>query len=168
MGLTVAVGVMLASVGMTSGPVTLRDLQHFTFDLGDSSSVEDGRVPLVNGAWTDARGGSTFTLHPAHAIGDLDGDGVADGAAILVESTGGSGTFYYLFAVLGRAGAFVQAGPPEWLGDRTRIERLGIDRRGVITLRFVTHRDSDPACCPTWRIEDRFRVENGQLVGITK
>jgi hypothetical protein len=103
-----------------------------------------------------------------HAVGDLDGDGLADGVAILMESTGGTGTFFYMFAVLGRSGAPVQAGPPEWLGDRTHIERLSIDRRGVITLRFVTHKDGDAACCPTLRIEDRFRVKDGQLVGITQ
>jgi hypothetical protein len=149
-------------------PVALADLQNFTFDLGDTASVEGGKVPLAKGEWVDTEGGSTFKLHPVHAIGDLDADGLADGVAILTESTGGTGTFYYMFAVLGRTGAAVQAGPPEWLGDRSKIERLSIDRRGIITLRFVTHKDSDPSCCPTLRIEDRFRVEHGKLVGIVK
>ena len=40
----------------------ITDLQNFTFDLGDSSSVDDGKVPLANGKWVDPDGGSTFTL----------------------------------------------------------------------------------------------------------
>ena len=148
--------------------LTLRDLQNFTFDLGDTASVAGGKVPLINGQWTDADGGSSFRLAPIHAIGDLDGDGAADAVAILVETNSGTGRFYYMFALAHRDGKAVQVGEPEWLGDRSVIQRLSIDRKGVITLRFVTHKDSDPACCPTMRIEDRFRVENGKLVGLIK
>jgi hypothetical protein len=144
------------------------DLQNLTYHLGTTSSVEGGKVPLTDGRWSDPAGGSSFTLHPTHALGDLDGDRRGDAAAILVESTGGTGTFYYLFAVVNRDGRAVQIGEPEWLGDRTVIERLSIDRKGLITIRFLTHKDSDAACCPTMRIEDRYRVEGGRLVGILK
>jgi hypothetical protein len=144
-------------------------LANFTFDLGANASVGDGKVPLSNGRWKDpAEGGSTFTLLPIHAIGDLDDDGVADAAVVLVEASTGSGTFVYLFAVKSFAAAPTQLGPPEWLGDRTIVERLSIDRKGILSVRFLTHKDGDPECCPTMRINDRFRLENGRLVGITK
>src|SRR5688500_6437372 len=71
--------------------LTLRDLQNFTFDLVDTASVAGGKVPLTNGQWVDADGGSSFTLAPIHAIGDLDGDGAADAVAILVETSSGTG-----------------------------------------------------------------------------
>jgi hypothetical protein len=161
----VAVLVVLATA---APPLTRAQLETLSYDLGDTSSVEDGKVPLVNGRWTDRVGGSTFTLHPTHAIGDLDRDGSADAVAIVVEASVGSGSFSYMFAVMNRDGAAVPLGEPEWLGDRTVIERLSIDRNGVISIRYVTHGDDDPACCPTMKIEDRYRVEKGKLIGITK
>jgi hypothetical protein len=149
-------------------PLTFKDLQSFTFALGETSSVAGGKVPLTDGKWSDAEGGSSFMLLPLHAIGDLDGDGSLDAAAILLESSGGTGSFYYLFAIMNRDGRPVQIGEPEWLGDRTVVQRLTIDRKGVITIRLVTHNDGDPACCPTLKIDDRYRVERGKLIGITK
>jgi hypothetical protein len=151
-----------------AAPLTRAHLETFTYQLGDSSSVDGGRVPLSGGKWTDPDGGSTFTLHPTHAIGDLDRDGEADAIAIVVESTGGTGSFYYLFAIMNRDGQPRQLGDPEWLGDRTVIQRLTIDRQGLVAVRYLTHGDNDPACCPTMKIDDRYRVENGKLVGITK
>jgi hypothetical protein len=150
-------------------PLAFADLQSFTFDLGEHSSVEGGRVPLSGGRWKDpSEGGSTFTLLKVHGAGDLDRDGAGDVAGVVVESTPGAGEFSYLFAVLNQEGGPVQAGTPEWLGDRSRVERLSIDRKGILTVRFVTHKDGDPPCCPTMRIEDRFRIVDGRLVGIIR
>ena len=148
-------------------PLTRAQLETFTYNFGAASSVEGGKVPLAHGTWTDSASGSTFTLHPTHALGDLDGDRQPDAVAIVVESTGGTGSFYYLFAIMNRDGSAVQLGEPEWLGDRTVIQRLSIDRKGIISIRYLTHDDNDPACCPTMKIEDRYRVENGKLIGIT-
>lgn len=148
-------------------PIPYAILQNFTFDVGPTASVDGGKVPLQDGKWSDPEGGSTFTLHHAHAFGDLDGDRAADAVVILIEASGGSGSFSYLFAIKNRGGVPEQLGEPEWLGDRTVIERVTIDRRGVIAVRYVTHKDGDPACCPTMRIEDRYRVDNGRLVGLT-
>lgn len=144
-------------------------LPNFVFDLGPNASVEGGKVPLTNGRWNDpVEGGSSFSLLPVHAIGDLDGDGVADAAVVLVEVSAGTGTFAYLFAIKSHAGSATQLGPPEWLGDRSVVERIAIDKKGILSVRFLTHKDGDPECCPTLRINDRFRVDGGKLVGITK
>jgi hypothetical protein len=147
----------------------LAALSSFVFDLGPNASVEGGKVPLANGKWKDpAEGGSTFTLLPVHATGDLDGDGVADAAVVLQEATSGTGTFAYLFAIKTYASTPTQLGAPEWLGDRSVVERLSIDRKGILSVRFLTHKDGDSECCPTLRISDRFRIDGGKLVGITQ
>ena len=149
-------------------PVTLSLLQNFTFDFGDNANVDGGKVTLVNGKWMDKESGESYTLLPVHAIGDVNGDGVADAVVIVVGSTGGTGSFYYMFAIAAGDAAPVQLGEPEWLGDRTVVQRVTIDRKGVISVRYVTHAPGDVACCPTMRIEDKFRIEKGKLVGITK
>lgn len=159
---------MLLISCLVAAAITLKDLQNFTYQLGEHSNVGDGKVPIAGGTWTDAESGSTFVLHPVHALGDLDGDGTGDAVAIVVESSRGTGSFYYLFAIGSRDGKPAQLGEPEWLGDRTVVQRLTIDRKGVITIRYVTHADGDPACCPTMKIQDRYRLQNGRLIGITR
>jgi hypothetical protein len=163
-----AISITIVIVVAAAAPLTRAQIETFTYDLGDTSSVEGGRVPLASGTWTDPVGGSTFTLHPIHAIGDLDGDGNADAVAILIEASGGTGSFYYMFALLNRNGTPVQLGQPEWLGDRTVIERIAIDRKGIVSIRYITHGDDDHACCPTLKIQDRYRVQKGKLIGILK
>ena len=159
--------IVLLWASMQTAALTRSDLENFTYLLGDSSSVEGGKVPLTAGTWS-APEGSTFTLLPRHAIGDLDGDGKGDAVAVLLEGPGGTGSFYYLFAVMNRDGKPEQLGEPEWLGDRTVVQRVAIDRKGIISVRYITHADGDPACCPSLKIEDRYRAANGRLVGITK
>jgi hypothetical protein len=149
----------LALVQATFTP-TFADLANYTYDFGP----EDKRtVTLQDGKGADADE-SAFTLLKLHAIGDLDGDKLPDAAAMLVESPGGTGSFYYLFVLLSKGGKLVQIAHPEWLGDRSVIQRVTINR-GVLAVRFITHKDSDPACCPTRQVENKYRVVNGKLVG---
>jgi hypothetical protein len=44
------------------------------------------------------------------------------------------------------------------------IQRVAITR-GVLAVRFITHKDTDAACCPTRQVENKYRVMNGKLVG---
>jgi hypothetical protein len=141
---------------------SFKDLANFTYNFGP----EDKRtVTLKDGEGKDAEAESTFTLLKLHAIGDLDGDKQPDAAAMLLEATGGTGSFYYLFVLLNKGGALAQIEHPEWLGDRSVIERVTINR-GVLAVRFVTHKDEDPACCPTRRVENKYRVVGGKLEGL--
>ena len=140
----------------------LKDLENYTYDFGP----EDKRVvALKDGQGKDADRESTFTLLKLHAIGDLDGDKQPDAAAMLLETTEGTGSFYYLFVLLNKGGKLVQIEHPEWLGDRSVMQRVTINR-GVLAVRFITHKDQDPACCPTRQVENRYRVVGGKLEGL--
>ncbi len=77
---------------------------------------------------------------------------------ILAESSGGSGTFFQITALVQENGEIVQTNSIE-LGDRVEIKDLkfikGYDHhfrgreRDEILLTLLTHRENDPSCCPS-------------------
>ncbi len=74
--------------------------------LNTTYYIEGQAVTLVDGkASVPAAPGSASTVDtsiwdPNYATGDLDYDGVDDAAVILVQNTGGSGSFYYVAAAM--------------------------------------------------------------------
>jgi len=102
-------------------------------------------------------------LHPeVYAFGDLNGDGVDDAAVILIESSGGSGSFIYLAAVINEDGTPVNVAT-QFVGDREQVKAISIED-GEITLNMVTHGPDDPMCCPTQEVTKRYRLAGDQLV----
>lgn len=80
------------------------------------------------------------------AYGDLDGDGVTDAAVLLVQTTGGSGTFYYVAAALNRAGRY-EGTTAVFLGDRIAVESLQIGH-GVVIVDYRDRRADEPMAMP--------------------
>jgi heat shock protein HslJ len=78
---------------------------------------------------------------------DLDGDGLDEAAALLWESSGGSGNRLYL-AVVGRRDGDVENLGTTLIGDRVQI-RSGATNDDRITLDIVRAGPEDAACCPT-------------------
>ena len=79
--------------------------------------------------------------------GDLNGDGLQDGAAVLLVDSGGSGSFRYLATLLNRDGALVN-NATTFLGDRVQVDDIAIDGN-LVRLALTTHAPGDPQCCPT-------------------
>ena len=105
----------------------------------------------------------TVVLHPeVYAFGDLNGDGVDDAAVILIENSGGSGSFIYLAAVINQDGRPVNVAT-QFVGDREQVQAISIDGN-EITLNMVAHGPDDPMCCPTQEVTKRYRLEGDQLV----
>ena len=100
------------------------------------------------------------------AIGDLDGDGIADATAVLAGSAGGSGTFISLAALLNQDGAPTKA-TTIYLGDRVSPTSVRIEGGEIEDLALIRHGPSDPLCCPTQPVTRRFRFDNGSLIEIT-
>ena len=163
-------GIPTVKSGPTSAPaatpVTLDQLKNGTYL---SEYVPAGKVTLKNGKYEASTGsGATqkvvvIMIEPV-AMGDLNGDKVADAAVILATNTGGSGTFYDLHAVLNEGGKPVDVSSV-LLGDRVQIKSLTI-KDGVIVVSMITHGPKDPLCCPTQPVTQSYKLQDGKLLPV--
>jgi hypothetical protein len=151
----------------TTAPLTVEALKNAVYRgvFDEPVKLTDGQYegqPFVEGG--ASRPALTFT--DVYAFGDLDGDGVEDAAVVLVQSSGGSGDFYYLAAVLDRGGSPDNVAT-QLLGDRLRIESAAING-AEITIDALTHGPDDPLCCPTQQTTLVYRYEEGQLIQVSE
>ncbi|TSC82273.1 MAG: Uncharacterized protein G01um101420_437 [Parcubacteria group bacterium Gr01-1014_20] len=92
--------------------------------------------------------------------GDLNGDTKSDWAVVLYGNTGGTGTFYYLAAVVGSGESI----PAVFVGDRISISSLMIED-GIVKLVYEDRNEGEPlATEPTVEKKLLYRLENGELV----
>ena len=96
------------------------------------------------------------------ALGDLDGDNVADAAVVVFIDSGGSGTFIHLLAMQDREGAPAQVGRA-FLGDRVRVQSLTISGRRIFVT-MLAHGPGDGLCCPSVEIRRAFTLHGRRLV----
>ncbi len=96
------------------------------------------------------------------SFGDLDGDGLSDAAVILTRQSGGSATFRYLVAMRNTGNAPRQQASV-LLGDRFQISALSI-AAGQVGLETVTTDPCDPACCPSHRLKQSYRLRDDKWV----
>jgi len=156
-----------APVSPTSTPapagLTLEQLKNETYTLSSASSLQ---VTLKDGKFTspDITGKATVTgqMLDQAAIGDLDGDGVADAVVILAVNMGGSGTFHELIAVLAQKGQVADL----LLGDRVQENTLSI-QTGKIVLDYVRQGPNDPMCCPSEHAQTTYQLQNGKLAVVS-
>ena len=131
--------------------------------------IERDTVTLTNGrAEREAAPGSATkvvtTLADPRVNGDVDGDGRADAVVILVNQPGGSGTFYYLAALLNGA-AGVTATPAVLLGDRIKVNAVRLEGRVVVVDLLDRSAGQPMAASPTVPITKRFAIDGGALAG---
>ena len=100
------------------------------------------------------------------SLGDLDGQGELDAAAITVEEPGGSGTFFYLHALIKDDDDLRDAGVA-FLGDRIRIEGVSV-HAGVITVALLDRMPDEPfAATPSVPVIRQFRLQGGELAEVS-
>ncbi|MCB0124092.1 MAG: META domain-containing protein, partial [Caldilineaceae bacterium] len=136
-----------------------------------SGIYDEGPVMLTDGLYEGepfVAGGAARPrieyIDGGERFGDLDGDGVADAAVVLVESAGGSGVFTYIAAQLNQDGQAVDAGAV-WVGDRTQIAAMAV-ADGQIVLDIVTQGPDDAQCCPTLKIRKLYALQDDQLTEV--
>ena len=149
-----------ASGGAT--PVNAPDPSGATFTIDKST------ITLANGrSEKEAAPGSATKVVTAltdkRVTGDVDGDGRADAIVVLTYQPGGSGTFYYLSALLNGAGG-VTATPALLLGDRIVVSGVRLDGATIVV--DLLDRASGQAftTSPSVSVTKRFAVTNGALV----
>jgi hypothetical protein len=147
----------LAATGLTS-----ETLKNVTVTVEDMAGGGTHPIKFTNGRFKSDSEDDAI-LHSAG--GDLDGDGIADGAIAFYESFGGSGAFMTMTVFLCKNNKPVQIGS-RVLGDRSNVKSLKI-KNETLTLDIVTHGPSDPASMPTVHKVIKFHVKNGKLIGPT-
>ena len=98
------------------------------------------------------------------AHGDLDGDGQDDAVALLIENSGGSGTFAYVGAQLNRSGQPIDAGVA-LLGDRVQLISMHVED-GQVVAEIVTQGPDEGLCCGTLKMRKTLGLQDGQLVEV--
>ena len=99
-------------------------------------------------------------------LGDLDGDGVEDGAALLSHRAEDGGSSHHLLAYLFDGRTFRPVARVNLEAYYQNFTNVAIEEiaDGGIELLLHTPRDGDPACCPSGRRRATFELQDGQLV----
>jgi len=113
--------------------------QAAVFDpLNATYTIEGQPITLVNGtAETNAT-----TMFGEPVSGDLNGDGKADAAVMLVQNPGGSGTFYYVAAAINTAHG-AQGTNAILLGDRVAPQNIQIEN-GQVIANYADRKPGEP------------------------
>src|SRR5262245_9609896 len=120
-----------------------------------------GTIQLSAGAYHDSAAGLDVRLIGT-GTGDLDGDDRADAAVVLASTTGGTGTFVDLYALLDKPDGAYPKGPAS-LGDRVKVDSIRVFDRAV-HLYLLTHAPDDPLCCPTQHVVEPFVLHADTLM----
>src|SRR6185437_1787599 len=122
--------------------------QPVAFDPLNATYAIDGQpVVLVNGkASVPAAPGAasmvTTSAFGEPVMGDLNGDGTQDAALMLVQDSGGSGTFYYAAAAL-HVTTGTQGTNAVFLGDRIAPQNIEI-QNGEIIANYADRKPGEP------------------------
>ncbi|MCB0096196.1 MAG: hypothetical protein KDE46_10770 [Caldilineaceae bacterium] len=135
-----------------------------------SEFTDSGEVTLVDGeVEMDMANGDEGNLYvvltDSIARGDLNGDDVEDAAVIITSSTGGTGIFYDLAAVLNVDGEPQNVAIAE-LGDRVNILDLAV-ADGQIMVDMMVQGLDDPMCCPSLEVTNTYQLDGNMLAEVT-
>ena len=123
-------------------------------------------VQLTDGKFQEGAASSTdyvsVTVTNFIALGDLNGDGETEAAALVAEDYGGSGTFVFL-AVYQYVNDQAQFLTSIFLDDRPTINTLAI-ADGAIFVDATIHRKDDPMCCPSLATTRHYVLNGNNLI----
>jgi hypothetical protein len=144
---------------------TLKNMSYSLDIVREAIPGSDGTAQLKNGKFEYQYPNSASgvqVLYEQNATGDLNADNIPDAAVLLAVSSGGSGTFQTLAAVIDENGRLKQSAAT-LLGDRVKIQDMQI-KDGQIIVNMLVQGPDDPMCCPTQPKQVIFQLQNNQLI----
>lgn len=136
-----------------------------------SYDIEGDHVLLQNGEW--------YFVDPAASVKkivkyfgnelrlDVNGDGKEDTVFLMTESTGGSGTFFYVVAALNKDGGYVGTNGV-LLGDRIAPQTTEF-KNGEIVVNYADRNPGEPMTTkPSLGISRYFKIDNDTLTEVQK
>ncbi|HSW97490.1 MAG TPA: DUF4232 domain-containing protein [Candidatus Saccharimonadales bacterium] len=141
------------------------------FDFGNKTLLLNKReITFVNGSY---KGSSSGYSQDTATIGNKTlSPSQTRAAAILVDSPGGSGTFYYLVGAMNANGEEIYS-KPLLLGNRIKIvsvvvEDLQAQGYGITTVRYLEHAANEPmAAEPTQEMTAQYSFQSdGNLLAV--
>lgn len=144
-------------------PVTEADLMNMELPAGTClwepeapCRLVDGRVALEDGPFS-----SSVEVHST-LIGDLDGNGVDDGVAVLLRVDGNAASFVLLALLDGGAQVAV---PYEGEGSFGEEPVAELDGSRIIT-RSAVYQDGDPPCCFSGEVIEVLEYRDGSFSAV--
>ncbi len=122
--------------------------------------LADGRAETETVPVASSKTVTTLFAQPGY--GDLDGNGEADAALLLIRQAGGSGSFFYVSAALNVDGAY-QGTNSVFLGDRIAPQNIEIRSGRIIVLYKDRRPDEAMVATPSVSKTKRLRFEAGRL-----
>lgn len=135
-------------------------------------SIENKNITLKDGySEEEIAPGSASKLITRYfgneVFGDFNGDGLDDIAFLLTQSSGGSGTFYYLVVALGSENG-CKGTNAILLGDRIAPQTTEF-RDGEIIVNYAERKPGEPmTATPSVGVSKYFKISAGGLVEIEK
>lgn len=127
-------------------------------------SIENEKVVLHNGQVRETIPGSaavilTRVIHKPVYV-DLDGDNIKEAVTILMQQTGGTGTFYYL-VVADDGDKIIES---YFLGDRIKIVSVKVVNNIIIVEYFEREMGQPMASKPTVQASKKFKLDEHKIV----
>jgi hypothetical protein len=141
----------------------VQEIRNAMYQLGAADTLQG--VQLTEGTFEQGTPGSDVFISAKMtdfvALGDLNGDGAEEAAALVSENYGGTGVFVFL-AVYSQVDQTWTFQTSTMVDDRPQLNALSIANREIY-LDAVIHGTDEPMCCPTQRTTRHYRFVDNLL-----
>ena len=155
---------VVSDVQTLENPGTFPDYKNATYLIeGSFVTLSDGffEAEIAPGSASKI----TTRYFGNEAFGDLNGDGNVDAAFLLIQTTGGSGTFFYLVVAL-QTTSGVEGTNAIFLGDRIAPQNTVIEN-GIITVNYADRNPGEPFTTqPSLGVSKYFKIEKNILTEV--